>query len=211
MYTLTIPARLYAMLAANVSREETRPVLNGTHVAIREDGTVIATATNGHSLVQGRYTPAIEASLPADGVILTIVKLSSLGITPKALDDSTVSLTSADGEQWTASGIGRYGLTGKMATAQAIEGPYPNVRHVLMREENEKDVGQIALDPEVFANATAHFGKVSIRFHGDSRAIVARPYFPPDNLDVFALIMPLRNDEPARVPTWAFEGEPVGA
>ena len=193
-FRFEVPALLYAACAGAASTEERRPILNGINFVGGADGEVTACATDGHALVMGRAFSEQPTSLPSDGVILPPVKLSALGITRGALDTSSVIGTSEDGKMWTLTGaLRKYGYpapTDKLARVEAIEGPYPNVRQVIPRPDQCENVTCLSVDPDVFHKAAGLLGKVSLRFHGDSRAVIAVPR-ESHGFDVFGLFMPL--------------------
>lgn len=193
-YRIEIPARLYAACAGAASTEESRPILNGINLVGGPGGEVTAAATDGHALVMGRSFSEQPTVLPADGIILPPVKLSALGITKGALDTSTVIGTSEDGKTWTMTGaLRKYGYpapTGKLARVEAIEGPFPNVRQVIPRPDQNESVTCISVDPDVFCRATSLLGKVSLRFHGDNGPMLAVPH-ALHGFSMFGLFMPL--------------------
>lgn len=213
MYRLTIPARAYAAACHATSTEESRPILNGVNITV-QDGCAVLCGTNGHALVMARtHSPYPEdgtecVALPDAGFILPPVKLSAIGVTAKGLDTDLVTLESADGSAWTVSATiaGRYGFnspSGKLAQVRTIEGPFPNVRAVIPRFDAEsKPMPAVAFDTDVLDKAAKYFGKVSLSFTGEERAIVVRP-LDTDHQNMVGLIMPLRtvNASP-NTPEW---------
>lgn len=217
---LSIPATLYAACSAAVSTDPARPHIHGLCLARDPFDPAYATvcATDGMALVAGRWRIDPDDIWSDGECVVPPVRLSAVGITPRAVDTSTVVLTShvENPATWTVSAVGRYGATGRTVTVQSDpDREYPRWRQVVPCKDAQ-EVTRITLDPAIIARATDLLGPCTFYFSGPERAIVARPT-SADLLDygVFALVMPKHLDPDAPlltgVPTWVHGAPPVDA
>lgn len=208
-YSARIPADVYRAVASCVSTDESRPILHGLQLVVREGGLRL-TATDGRMLLSAHGGDDAEspAILPDGGVILPPVALSALGITAKQAESHVVRLTSEDGARWTVSGETSYGLAlGRSATVEAIEGSYPTWENVLPRNVGEPvAIGRISLDlGGVAARFARHIpGRIALTFTGEEAAVLAQPCTPL-RWPVVGFLMPglARTRPDAAIPSWA--------
>jgi hypothetical protein len=196
---IRIDAAALRYVLPHVSKEESRPILNG--VLVERCGNIVA--TGGHTLCVHRDA----AQHVAEDVIVRfhraadVIKLKVSYIT---LDVSDVAGT---GGQWnrTATLHAEHGTPIGVTLYDIVDGPYPAWRHVMPDRTHSSsgtlDGGVLPLDPALVNRFSARdAGPVVLRPTGSSRA-VAVTY--PQNENVCGLIMPFRAVTDGYIPTWA--------
>jgi hypothetical protein len=173
MPTLSASAIRFAL--PHVSKEVSRPILNGIHC---EPSGVIS-ATDGKTLLM--HSSACTGFTRS--VILSVPKL------PAKTDSLTFELP-ADGGPIMARALDRYGREVGVVVLREVEGPFPNVRGVLPSSD-PAPLTSISLDPALVERfSIKDAGPVVLEFFGDTSAIRVS-YFRHEG--IAGLIMPVRS------------------
>ena len=176
----------------HVSKEESRPILNGMYC--EPSGVIVA--TGGHTLCM--HANAVEG-LPRP-IILRFEKVAS--VTAKKVDHITFDVTDTPDYSTPVMVTLRtsYGAPMGATLAYEVEGPYPHYRNVLPREESAAPLGQVAIDPAKLDRFSVNGHAVTLDFHGATSAIGVRY---AQNPNAYGLIMPMVNAHLAtNTPEW---------
>lgn len=225
-YTITINARALKAVAMCASSEETRYYLRGVFIEANQSG-VTMTATDGHRLA------ALNHSLHTDdwnapqapAVIVPLHLIDKLKIGKRAPDYATLTI---EPSSFPAPHPAKLTLSfdGLSVTSDAVDGTYPNARHIVRGAFSSQDRGKLAHFNPAYVAA---FGKMKelltggkpavlqVYHNGDSPAVVdfLGVEETAEGLRGFGVLMPCRSTDGvlnilAAPPSW-YDAPPAPA
>jgi hypothetical protein len=198
MTTITIAADALRLALPHTSTEESRPILNA--LCVEAGGEIIA--TNGHTLaaIPAAATFGEDGDAPTGDVLIRFHK-------PREAMAKKVESVSFTSDGTPARGVlvtlhGKYGAVIGHTLADIVEGPFPQWRQVIPREDRREAVGGLGINPDVVERFAA-WGTLSLTFHGERNAVVVRSHA---NEHAVGLLMPATYRETLAktdIPMWA--------
>jgi hypothetical protein len=157
----------------------------------------VIVATGGHTLCM--HARAVEGLTRP--IILRFEKVAS--VTAKKVDHITFNVTDEPDYSTPIMVTLRssYGSVLGAVLAYEVEGPYPNFRAVLPREETAAPAERVSIDPAKLDRFSVDDRSVTLDFYGSTSAIGVRY---AQNADAYGLIMPMTHTHVAtNTPEWA--------
>jgi hypothetical protein len=182
MPTITIAADTLRLALPHLSTEASRPILN----ALCVESTGVIVATNGHTLaaIPAAATWSEDDDAPASDVLIRFHK-------PREAMARKVEAVRFDSDGTPQAGVvvtllGTCGTVIGAALADIVDGPFPDWRQVVPREEKREAVSHIGMNPDVLARFDS-WGTMSLTFHGERTGVVIRS---STNEHAIGLLMP---------------------
>ena len=194
-FTLAIPRATIAAVSRFMAKQDIRYYINGLHVECYANIAYVV-ATDGHTLALGRVTRETSGDIMTGQGSLIIPREFVEKIKANGNNGMPVTL-SVDGEAFTLDDCGM------KTSGKAIDGKFPDWRRVIPRKAS----GEAAFfNPEYLMRCFkagqdlgSKRGAFQLAYNGKAAALVTF-----DNLDVLAVVMPMRED-PAECPEWVGE------
>lgn len=219
-YTITINARALKAVAMCASNEETRYYLKGVFIET-DKSCVTMTATDGHRLAvlnHKRHADNVSDEA-APSVILPLHMLDKLKIGKRSQDYATLTIdASCNPAKLTLM------FEGLSVSSEAVDGTYPNARHIVRGAFSSQDRGKLAHFNPAYVAA---FGKmkelltggkvaaIQIFHNGESPAIVdfLGVFETDEGVRGFGVLMPCRVSdsdlETAMMPPFWYDAAPA--